>query len=579
MFLRPCYRRKNGKRHAYWALVESVRTPRGPRQRVVAYLGQAELARRRGVKAAAEGRGDLQRNLFDAAGEPDWVQVDPKRVRVENCRDFGGPWLALEILRKLGLTVFLEDIIPLGREDIAWDLMALVLVIARLCEPRSELHIAEHLVRHTAIGELLGIPAAKVNEQRLYRALDRLLPYKGGLETFLKERLGDLFDVRYDLLLYDVTSTYFEGEARANPKAQRGYSRDRRSDCKQVCIALVVTREGLPLGYEVFAGNRSDVTTVEEIVETMEARYGQAERIWAMDRGMVSQENLAFLREDGRRYIVGTPKGMLRQFERELLSSDWESIREGLEVKLCPSPDGEETFILCRSADRREKEKAMHDRFARRLEAGLRGIEASCRRRKYKVVTVAKRLGKLLGRNSRAAGLFQTDVVAEPDGRARLVWRKVQAWRAWAELSEGCYMLRSNVANWTAEELWQAYIQLTDAEAAFRNEKSDLRVRPIWHQKAKRVEAHILVCFLAYVVWRTLGQMCKQAGLGNEPRRVLQELGRIRVLDVVLPTRDGREIRRRCVTRPDDHQAILLQRLGLILPSNLPLTNDNPSQM
>jgi len=579
MFLRPCYRRKNGKRHAYWALVESVRTPRGPRQRVVAYLGQAELARRRGVKAAAEGRGDLQRNLFDAAGEPDWVQVDPKRVRVENCRDFGGPWLALEILRKLGLTVFLEDIIPLGREDIAWDLMALVLVIARLCEPRSELHIAEHLVRHTAIGELLGIPAAKVNEQRLYRALDRLLPYKGGLETFLKERLGDLFDVRYDLLLYDVTSTYFEGEARANPKAQRGYSRDRRSDCKQVCIALVVTREGLPLGYEVFAGNRSDVTTVEEIVETMEARYGQAERIWAMDRGMVSQENLAFLREDGRRYIVGTPKGMLRQFERELLSSDWESIREGLEVKLCPSPDGEETFILCRSADRREKEKAMHDRFARRLEAGLRGIEASCRRRKYKVVTVAKRLGKLLGRNSRAAGLFQTDVVAEPDGRARLVWRKVQAWRAWAELSEGCYMLRSNVANWTAEELWQAYIQLTDAEAAFRIEKSDLRVRPIWHQKAKRVEAHILVCFLAYVVWRTLGQMCKQAGLGNEPRRVLQELGRIRVLDVVLPTRDGREIRRRCVTRPDDHQAILLQRLGLILPSNLPLTNDNPSQM
>ena len=579
MFLRPCYRRKNGKRHAYWALVESVRTPRGPRQRVVAYLGQAEPARRMGVKAAAKSRRDLQRDLFDAADEPDWVQVDPKRIRVENCRDFGGPWLALEILRKLGLTVFLEDIIPLGREDIAWDLMAIVLVIARLCEPRSELHIAEHLVRHTAIGELLGIPAGKINEQRLYRALDRLLPYKGGLETFLKERLGDLFDVRYDLLLYDVTSTYFEGEARANPKAQRGYSRDRRSDCKQVCIALVVTREGLPLGYEVFAGNRSDVTTVEEIVETMEARYGQADRIWAMDRGMVSQENLAFLREGGRRYIVGTPKGMLRQFERELLSSDWESMRDGLEVKLCPSPDGEETFILCRSADRREKEKAMHERFARRLEAGLRTIEASCRQRKYKVVTVAKRVGKLLGRNSRAAGLFETNVVSGPDGRARLVWRKVEAWRAWAQLSEGCYMLRSNVNDWTAQELWQAYIQLTDAEAAFRIEKSDLRIRPIWHQKAHRVEAHILVCFLAYVIWRTLGQMCKQAGLGSEPRRVLAELGRIRVLDVVLPTRDGMEIRRRCVTRPDDHQAILLQRLGLTLPSNLPLTNNNISKM
>jgi len=221
----------------------------------------------------------------------------------------------------------------------------------------------------------------------------------------------------------------------------------------------------------------------------------------------------------------------------------------------------------------------MHERFAGRLEAGLRAIEAGCRRRKYKVVTVAKRLGKLLGRNSRAAGLFETDVVAGPDGRARLVWRKVEAWRAWAELSEGCYLLRSNVSDWSAEDLWHAYIQLTDAEAAFRIEKSDLRIRPIWHQKADRVEAHILVCFLAYVVWRTLGQMCKRAGLGNEPRRVLAELGRIRVLDVVLPTREGTEIRRRCVTRPDDHQAILLQRLGLTLPSNLPLTDNKASQM
>jgi transposase len=346
-----------------------------------------------------------------------------------------------------------------------------------------------------------------------------------------------------------------------------------------VCIALVVTREGLPLGYEVFAGNRSDATTVAEMVETMEARYGQADRIWVMDRGMASEENLSFLREGGRRYILGTAKGMLRQFERELLSDDWQSVHEGLEVKLCPSPDGDETFILCRSADRREKEKAMHERFARRIEAGLRQIEASCQRRKYKVVTIAKRLGKLLGRNSRAAGLFETDVVGGPDGRARLVWRKVEAWQAWAQLSEGCYMLRSNVSDWSAEDLWQAYIQLTDAEAAFRIEKSDLRVRPIWHQKAERVEAHILVCFLAYVVWRTLGQMCKQAGLGNEPRRVLEELGRIRVLDVVLPTRDGPEIRRRCVARPDDHQAILLQRLGLILPSNLPLTDNNPDEM
>ena len=579
MFLRPCYRKKDGKRHAYWALVESVRTPRGPRQRVVAYLGQADASTRTGVREAVAGRADRQGNLFAEEDEPAWVQIDPQRVRVENCRGFGGPWLALEILRKLRLPEFLEDVLEPGREEIAWDLMALVLVIARLCEPSSELQIAEQLIRHTALAELLGIPESKINPQRLYRALDRLLPYKSGLEMFLKERLGQLFDVRYDLLLYDVTSTYFEGEAAANPQARRGYSRDQRGDCKQVCIALVVTREGMPLGYEIFPGNRSDVTTVEEIVETMEDRYGQADRIWVMDRGMVSEENLSFLREGGRRYIVGSPKGMLRRFERELLSDDWRTIREGLEVKLCDGPDGAETFILCRSADRRRKERAMHERFATRLEAGLRSLEAACLARKYKVVTIAKRLGKLLGRNSRAAGLFETDVVTAGDGSARLVWRKVAAWRRWASLSEGCYLLRSNVTDWTAEELWRAYIQLTDAEEAFRIHKTDLRIRPVWHQKQDRVQAHILVCFLAYVLWRTLSQMCKQAGLGTEARRVFEELGRIRVVDVVLPTRDGLEIRRRCVTRPSDHQAILLQRLGLNLPSHLPLTDKKTAPM
>jgi transposase len=441
------------------------------------------------------------------------------------------------------------------------------------------LHIAEHLYKHTALADLLGIPAEKINDDRLYRALDRILEHKDALQIFLKNRLGSLFDLEYDLLLYDVTSTYFEGLANRNPKAQRGYSRDKRGDCKQVCIGLVVTKEGLPLGYEVFAGNRSDVTTVEEIVETMEDLYGRADRIWAMDRGMVCEDNMAFLREGGRRYIVGTPKGMLRQFERELLKEDWDSIRGGLEVKLCPSPDGEETFILCRSADRREKEKAMHERFARRTEEGLKKIEASCAKRKYKVVTIAKRLGRLLGRNSRAAGLFETDVVQAKDGRAQLVWRKVEAWRQWAELSEGCYLLRTNVTDWSAEDLWQAYIQLTDAEEAFRIHKSDMRIRPIWHQKEERVDAHILVCFLAYTVWKTLGQMCKRAGLGDESRRVLAELSRIKLVDVVLPTRDGTEIRRRCVTRPDDHQAILLQRLGLELPSNLPLTDKKPPEM
>ena len=578
MFIRPCYSTKNGKRHAYWALVESYRTARGPRQRMVAYLGQLDPPVRLGIKRAAEGNANRQAGLFNKA-KSEWVVVDTKQIRVERCVDFGGPWLSLELIRRLGLTQLLEKVIPTGRAEIDWSSMALVLILSRLCRPSSELYIAEHLYKQTAIADLLGVPADKVNDDRLYRALDKLLPHKEALERHLKNRLGELFDLKYDLLLYDVTSTYFEGEAAANPKAKRGYSRDHRSDCKQVCIGLVVTKCGMPLGYEVFAGNRSDVTTVREIVETMEDRYGKADRIWVMDRGMVSQENIEFLQQGSRRYIIGTPKGMLRKFERELLSKDWQSVHEGLEVQLCPSPDGAETFILCRSEDRRLKERAMHKRFADRIEAGLKEIEASCTKRKYKLVTIAKRLGKLLGRNSRAAGLFKTDVVQAADGRATLTWQKVSAWRHWAELSEGCYLLRTNVNDWSGEDLWKAYIQLTEAENAFRIHKSDLVVRPIWHQKEDRVDAHILVCFLSYVVWKTLEQLCRQAGLGNGTRRVFDELSRIKAVDVVLPTGSDVEIRRRCVTRPDDHQAILLQHLGLHLPSNLPIIESKTGEM
>jgi transposase len=567
MFLRPCYRRKNGKRHAYWALMESYRTERGPRQRVVAYLGQLDERGRLGVKAAAEGRRrSRQKRLFDDV-QPQWVEVDASRVRVENCRDFGGPWLGLELVRRLGLQEFLRQTIPQGREKIPWSSMAQVLVLCRLCNPSSELHIAEHFYAQSVLAELLGVPAEKVNEQRLYRALDALLPHKEALEMFLKERLGELFSLEYDLLLYDVTSTYFEGEAKGNALAQRGYSRDHRPDCKQVCIGLVVSRCGMPLGYEVFAGNRNDVTTVEEIVETMERRYGRADRIWVMDRGMVSEAKISFLRQGKRRYIVGTPKSMLKGFERELLGEDWHAIRDGLEVKLCPAPDGEEIFVLCRSRDRREKEKAMHARFEQRIEEGLRRIAATCQRQRLSPAAVGQRVGRLLGRNSRAAGLFAVDVKTDGEGRASLAWRKVEAWRDWAVLSEGCYLLRSNIHDWSDEQLWETYIQLTEAEAAFRVHKSDLSIRPIWHQKEDRVLAHILVCFLAYVLWKSLSQWCQRAGLGHQPRRVFEELGKIRLVDVVLPTRQGTQICKRCVTRPTDHQAILLQHLGLRLPT------------
>jgi len=566
MYLRRCFRRKDGKRHAYWALVESYRTNRGPRQRVVAWLGVMDEQGRLGVKHCAEKRPGHQTDLFRST-EPEWVEVDVKRVRVERSRKFGGPWLGKELLRRLALDEFLGQTLPNGREEIPWSATAMILLLARLCEPSSELHLAEHVYQGSALSDLLGIPDEKVNEDRLYRALDTLLPHKKALEKHLKERLGELFDLDYDLLLYDITSTYFEGQADGNPQAQRGYSRDHRPDCKQVNIALVVSRCGMPLGYEVFAGNRHDATTLEEMVGHVEQLYGRAGRVWIMDRGLVSEKNVQFLRAGARRYILGTAKSSLRKFERELLSQDWKQVHEGLEVRLVPAPDGEEVFILCRSAERQAKEHAMQERFEKRIEDGLAKIAASCGKRRQKSGAVERRVGRLLERNTRAARLFDVQVEVDAQGFTQLRWTKVESWREWARKSEGCYLLRSNVTEWTPEELWRAYVQLTEAEAAFRVHKADLQIRPVWHHREDRVGAHILVCFLAYVLWKTLAASCRQAGLGDEPRQVFKELSDITLVDVVLPTRNGVEIRKRCISQPTEHQRILLQRLGMRLPA------------
>jgi transposase len=526
---------------------------------------------RLGVQRCAEKRTGYQTALFRTT-EPEWVEVDLKRVRVERSRKFGGPWLGRELLRRLDLDGFLEQTLPNGREEIPWSAMAMILILARLCEPSSELHLAEHLYEASALSDLLGIPDEKVNEDRLYRALDTILPHKKALEKHLKERLGELFDLDYDLLLYDITSTYFEGQAEGNPQAQRGYSRDHRPDCKQVNIALVVSRCGMPLGYEVFAGNRHDATTLEEMVAHVEGLYGRAGRVWIMDRGLASEKNVGFLRAGGRRYILGTAKNSLRKFERELLSEDWKQVHEGLEVRLVPAPDGEEVFILCRSAERQAKEQAMHERFEKRIEEGLGKIAAGCGKRRQKSGAVERRVGRLLERNTRAARLFDVRVEVDAQGCALLRWTKVESWREWARRSEGCYLLRSNVTDWTPEELWRAYVQLTEAEAAFRVHKSDLQIRPVWHHREHRVGAHILVCFLAYVLWKTLAASCRQAGLGDEPRQVFEELSEITLVDVVLPTRNGVEIRKRCISQPTEHQRILLQRLGMRLPTALERT-------
>jgi len=571
VYIRKINIKKDGKTHAYWALVESHRTERGPRQHVVAYLGEMDGAGRLGLHKAAEGRSDHQVDLYENL-EPEWVEVNVRGVRTERVRDFGDIWLALQLLKRLGLVEFFHQVMPAGREKISWADLACVLTIARFCDPRSELYVAEHFYGHTALADLMGIPNDKVYDNRLYRALDNLLPHKEALEKHLKQRFGELFNIEYDLLLYDVTSTYFEGEAANNSQAKRGYSRDQRPDCKQVCIALVVTKEGIPLGYEVFNGNRHDSTTVQEIVEKMEARYGAADRIWVMDRGMVSDENIEFLKQNGRRYIIGTPKSLLKKFERELLSGDWQKINEGFQVKKCASPDGtEETFILCRSAARKEKEQAILERFSSRIEKELEKIQSSAQKGRLKNPGVAeRRIGRLLQRNSRAAGLFDIKVIKnQTDGRLFILWRKVTDRQSWQQLTQGCYILRSNITDWSPEELWHAYIHLTDVEAAFRIQKNDLALRPIWHQTEKRVQAHILVCFLAYVLWKCLSQMCKNSGLGDEPRKIIDEIKRIKLTDVILPTKKGVEIKLSCVSKPNEHQRILLQHLGLKLPARL----------
>jgi transposase len=587
MFLKRLEKHKNGKGHTYWALVESIRTARGSRHRVVAYLGELKKSERNGWAQLCRRLNREERpqpSLFDpprydeADDVHDPVLVKLKDIRLERLRDFGDVWLALGLWRLLKLDVLLAERMNAGAEEVPWPVVAAILTIARFCEPSSELHIADTWYRRTALEDLLGTPVEAVHTRRLYEGLDALLPHKEAIEAHLKSRLGDLFDLKYELLLYDITSTYFEGECKSNALARRGYSRDSRPDCLQVCIGLVVTEDGIPLGYEVYAGNTNDSTTIETIVNAMEAKYGQASRVWVMDRGMVSEKNLAFLRQRGGSYIVGTPKAMLKQFEQHLTQKDWHEVQAGVEVKLVPGPNGDETFVLARSADRREKEKAMHERFIERFEAGLTKLQQSAERGVLRDAAVAnQRLGRLKERCWRAAGAFEVTIAVldKPAGKARLSisWTRIQRWQEWSAISEGCYLLRTNLSETDPAVLWKRYIQLTEAEWAFRITKDELKIRPIWHQKEDRVKAHILVCFLAYVLWKTLAQWMRGSGLGDAPRTLVEEFAKIKSGDVVLKARrsDDREhaIRVRCVTTADKAQKVLLNRLGLTLPQRL----------
>ena len=595
MFLRRYQRRKNGKPHTYWALVESYRTAKGSRQRVVAYLGELAADEQDGwsrLGSHLDGKLPpcrLQRSLFDPPqhnrpqdDEPLLVRLSS--IRLERPRDFGDVWLAWGLWRMLGLEEFFDEQIPRGREEISWGTMAAVLTIARFCEPASELHIADTWYRRTALEELLGATPEQIHTTRLYEALDQLLPHKDALEAHLRRRLGELFELKCDLLLYDVTSTYFEGEMEACPLAKRGYSRDSRGDRPQVCIGLVVTEDGFPLGYEVFAGNMHDSQTVQTIIEAMEKKHGALNRVWVMDRGMVSEANLKYLRERGAQYIVGTPKAMLRQFEQHLTEQDWTEAQEGVEVKLVDSPDGGETFILARSADRRAKEQAMHEKFTTRLEEGLKKMQAAAAAGRLRDEAAAgERLGRLKEQNWRASGAFEVSIrkLVQPRGKQclEITWKRQEKFADWSRHADGCYLLRSNLAGVDAATLWKRYIQLTDAEWAFRITKDELEIRPIWHQKEDRVKTHILVCFLAYVLWKTLAGWMRNAGLGDAPRTVVESFAEIKSGDVTLRAQrqtcgPERRVTLRCVTEPDEAQSVLLHRLGLTLPRRLRRLDD-----
>ncbi len=579
MFLRRHRKEAGGETYDYWSLVKTVRTARGPRHQIVARLGKLdpkEIERAHSwqdLDTLLDGH-PLPTQLELGQGPPPgpaplWRQVDLRGVRVERLRQFGRVYLGLALWRRLGLHEVLARLLPAGAEDIGWDLIACVLTLGRFCAQPSELALAERWYEDTALEDLLGIPLDKINDTRLYRGLDQLLAHKDTLCQHLLARYRDWFGVDYQFLIYDVTSTYLEGLAEKNEQAAYGYSRDHRFDCKQVCLGLVVSPEGLPIAYEVFAGNRTDVTTLPEIVRLMEEKYGQAQRVWVVDRGMVSEANLAWLRQRGALYLVGTPKSQLKQYEAALLDqADWQTVRDGLEVKLVGSLGGPERFIVCRSADRAAKERAMLDRQVERLRAQLAKLDTRWRTHPTaKMEAVGRRVGRWLGRYPAAAAVLQVSVAR--DGRSRacgLIIQERTDRLQWARRAHGAYLLRTNYPADDPVQLWRWYVQLTQAEAAFRTGKSDLHLRPLFHQKAQRVQAHILVCFLALALWRSLEQWMRAKGLGDCARQLLLELDELRSLDVVLPTQEAGEVRLRVVARPEKALAQLLARLGLGLP-------------
>jgi transposase len=592
MFLRPHSRNKDGKDHTYWSLVETVRTPDGPRQKTLCYLGElnnSAQARWLTTVEVFNEQGEAQQlKLFpsDVAARPDDPQVARvllNKVRLERTRQFGACFLGLELWKRLELDRFFEPAVDDEPADVPWSRVAALLAINRLCAPGSELAIEQRWYPSTALDDLLQIEEGKINDTRLYRCLDRILPYKTKLERHLKDRYGELFGAEFDVLLYDLTSTYVEGGAEKNPMVRRGYSRDHRPDCEQLVIALIVNNEGFPFSYETFNGNRTDVSTMETILRMVERKYGKARRIWVFDRGIVSEENLAAIRKRDGQYLTGTPRSQMKQFEAELLKEDWTRVRTEVEIKKVSIPQGEETYILCRTSGRKEKEKAIRNRFSNSMETALKGLEKAIVAGRLKDRNkMERRLGKIQARHPQVNDLYDLALRDTADG-VRLFWEIKEDRKSWRESREGAYLLRTNLKAETAEELWTKYIQLTEAEASFRALKSELSIRPLFHQLEPRVKAHVMVAFLGYALWVTLKHLLKRrpaieaklSGSGGDtippmtPMKAIALLSTLQSADIVLPTTDGREIRLRRITEPTAEQKLLLRQLGISLPERL----------
>jgi len=578
MFLKRRVRKKDGKEHVHYALCESLRVHSGRVvQRQVLHLGEWNTTQRaswqRTLEIVNEEDGArLQRRLFTdrdgaaPADAEDVVEVRLSSLRVRVPRRFGDCWAGCRLWRELGLDEFWRERLGAERGEVPWEKVLELLAVNRLLDPRSELFVHEKWFPQTAMAVLLDCDFAVAEKDRLYRCLDRLAEHKAALEAHLAARWKDLFNASFDVVLYDLTSTYFEGSADTIPKARRGYSRDHRPDCKQLVIALIVTPEGFPLTYEIFSGNTVDVTTLKTIVEQVEARHGAARRVWVFDRGITSEKNLAWLRERGAHYLVGTPKPKLRDFEQHLSFTDWTRASSEVEVKLCP--DSEEIYVLCRSTGRVEKEHAMRRRALRAFVRDLIKLRRQVARGALcEARTIERRMAWLEERHRPMRRFLRRYELRE--GRVEWEWDR-DKWRA-SVARDGAYLLR---AHWPGQSdpaaLWAAYIQLTEAEAAFRTLKSEIKVRPIWHWKESRVEAHIMVAFLGYAMWVCLKKLAAPRAPSLTPWQVLTHLRAIVMVDVEFDTRDGRRLTLPRITEPEKEQAALLLQLGWTLPEQPP---------